>query len=303
MGNFDGLGKEDKQKLNNPILKNQNEPEYVKLLKASSYAYSKAKRGENNIKWFLLILAIAYPICYLLIKNHTLELILYGCSFVLTILIEIFADSIKGNVAQGALFKEQFDTKIFNMRWKSTLEEPLPGDIGLFSNQYRGKEEIKDWYSQNLSASIEHNIAVAVLQFSNTSWDINLRKVYRRFLIYILMFYSIILSVFIVAMKIDALTIFLLLFSLLPFFTYFISLIREQYGAIEKRVSVSKHLYKIIKNKINIDSNELRDIQDEIYSIRKEGSKVPNFYSRWFRTKGITTTGDLIEEVNKIYSS
>jgi len=284
------------------IFSNQNDPENIKLLRASSVAYSKAKGGEIKITYFLLFLAVAYPICYLFINDENFKLILFGCSFLLTILIQFFTSNFKGNTSKGAIFKEEFDTKVFNLPWKSTLKKSDRREVLHYSRFFKG-EEIKDWYSPNLYSEIESNTAVAILQHSNTSWDIELRKTYRRWLTYILTVYSIILFATIVVLKENALNIFLLLFSLQSFFTHFISLINGHSEAIEKREAISKHLDDMIRSKKYISTNELRDIQDEIYSTRLEAAKVPNFFFRWYKKRMNAEAEEYIEEVNNIYKS
>ena len=170
------------------------------------------------------------------------------------------------------------------------------------SQQYKG-EEIKDWYSPKLSDNIEHNIAVAILQHSNTSWDIELRKTYRRYLINFVVVYSCVLFLSFVLLKSDAMTIFLLLFSLLSFFTHLITLIRGHSGAIDKRRTISKYLEEIIRNKKYIGTTELRDIQDEIFTTRQEPAKVPNFIFRWNKKQMNAEAEEYIEEVNNLYKS
>jgi hypothetical protein len=280
----------------------QNLTENIKLLRASSVAYTKAKNGEIKVTYFLLFLSIAYPIAYLLIKEENVKLVLFGCSFGVIVLIQIFSDKFKGNTSKGAIFKEEFDTIVFDLRWKSTFKKPDRREVLHLSQQYKG-DEIKDWYSPNLSPTIEHDIAVAILQHSNTSWDIELRKSYRRWLTNFLIGYSSILFLCFVLLKTDALTIFLLLFSLLSFFTHFITLIRGHTGAIEKRENISKHLDEIIRNKKYIGTTELRDVQDEIFMTRQEAAKVPNFFFRWYKKQLNIEAEEYIEEVNKLYNS
>jgi ABC-type multidrug transport system fused ATPase/permease subunit len=286
--------------MSNDILSNQNTPENIKLLRASTVAYTKAKGGENSITYFLLFLAIAYPICYLFIKDENVKLVLFGCSFLVTIFIQVFSDSFKGDTSKGAIFKEEFDTIIFNLPWKSTLKKPDRREVLHYSQQYKGKS-IRDWYSPKLSESIEHNIAVAVLQHSNTSYDIELRKAYRSLLICLLLIYSIVLSVLFVYLKTDALTIFLLLFSLLSFFTDIFSIIRGHAEAIGKREAISKHLDEKIRNKNHFSLSELRDIQDEIYLTRRESVKVPNFFFRFHQKQFNAEIEEYIEEINNLY--
>jgi hypothetical protein len=284
------------------ILSNQNDPENIKLLCASNVAYTKAKSWEMKFGYSLIFLALAFPIIYVFIKDESIKLALFGFSFFLTVLIQIITGKIKGNTSKGAIFKEEFDTKIFNLLWKSTIKMPDHREVSKLSLQYKGKE-IKDWYSINILPTIPHNTAVAILQHSNTSWDIELRKSFKDWIIGILTSYSILLFLFFIIMKVDGLTIFLIAFSILSFYTHFISLIRGHSSAIEKREFISKHLDEIIRSKQNISIENLRDIQDEIYYTRQESAKVPNFFFRLYQKRMNAIAEDYIDSVNKIYTT
>lgn len=286
----------------NPILSNQNSPELIKLLKASSAAYTKAKGGEIKITYFLLVLSVAYPLVYILTNDDDLKHILFGCSFLITVLVQVYTSNFKSNTSKGAIFKEEFDTTLFKLPWKSTLKKSDHRQVAHYSQLYKGKE-IRDWYSPKLSSTIPHHSAVAILQHTNTSWDIELRKKYRRWLLNFLLCYSLILFAAFVIRKIDALTIFLLLFSLLSFYTHFISLIRGHSEAIEKREAISKHLDEAIRSKRSLNADELRDIQDEIYITRQEPAKVPNFFFGWNKKQMNIEAEGYIQEINKLYSS
>lgn len=285
----------------NPIIRNQNDTELIKLLKASTVAYTKAKSGEIKVTYFLIFLAFAYPISYIVIGDEGVKLTLFGCSFLLTILVQIFTDSFKGRTSVGAILKEEFDTALFKLPWKSTLKKPDHAEVSKFSLQYKGKE-IRDWYSPILSEAIPTNIAIAVLQHSNTSWDIDLRIAFRKWLTGFLVVYSIALWIFLISKNIDGKTIFSIYFSILYFYTHFITLIRGHSSAIDKRKAISVHLDEIIRDKKYIRTNELRDIQDEIYSTRQEPAKVPNFFFRWYQKRLNAIAEDYIESVNKIYN-
>lgn len=282
------------------ILNNQNSPELINLLKASTVAYTNAKKGESKISCFLIFLAIAYPVSYIYLKDESIKLTLFGCSFLLTVLVQIFTDTFKGNTSKGAIFKEEFDTIVFTLPWKSTLKKLDRREVLHLSRKYNGKE-IKDWYSTNLSPDIDHNIGVAVLQHSNTSWDIELRKSYRIWLIAFLIAYSMILFLCFVLLKTDSLTVFLLLSSLLSFFNHFINLIRGHTETIKKRESISKHLDKIIRNRKSVSTEELRDVQDEIYNTRQQAAKVPNFFFGWYQKQLNSEAEEYIIEVNRLY--
>jgi hypothetical protein len=285
----------------NEIIKNQNEPELIKLLRASTVAYTKAKAWEIKFSYTLFILALAYPISFVLIKDDSIKIILFACSFFLTILVQIVYSKLKGNTSKGAIFKEEFDTTIFKLPWKSTIKKPDQSEVSKFSMEYKG-QEIKDWYSLILSPEIPHNISVAILQHSNTSWDIELRKSFKDWIIGMLVSYSILLFIFFMIMKTDGLTIFLIAFSILSFYTHFISLLRGHSSAIEKREVISKHLDEIIRSKQYISIDNLRDVQDEIFLTRLESAKVPNYFFRFYQKRMNAITEDYIESVNRAYN-
>jgi len=285
----------------NPILNNQNDPGHISLLKASSIAYTKAKRWEVFNTYFHIFLALAYPISFVIIQQDNVKIGLFGCSFLLALLMLLIAASLKGNTARGAIIKEEFDIKLFGLRWKSTLKRPVSDDIIKLSMQYRGKEII-NWYSPNLSEKIPHNNAVAILQHTNTSWDIQLREKFKNLIIFLLILYSILLILFVELMNADNITKFYTAFALLSSYNYFITLIRGHASAIKKRKVISEHLDEIIQNKQDISPEDLRDIQDEIYNTRQESAKVPNFYFRKHKKKMEAISEAYIETINKLYN-
>lgn len=283
-----------------PILNGQNEPQRIKLLEASTVAYTRAKAWEVFITYFLLFLAIAYPLTYIFLKNDQVKFTLFGCSFLLTVAIQIFMDHFKGNTSKGAIYKEEFDVDLFKLPWKSTLSKPNIRDVEKLAAAYSGNP-IKDWYAPILSERLPDSIAIATLQHSNTNWDIVLRKNYRKLLVGFLIVYSVILIIVLILKRVDFLTTFLLLFSTLSFYTHFISLIRAHTGVIKKRQAIAAQLDEWLRKKVDIPMQVLRDVQDEIFLTRQEATKVPNFFFRWFQQKMNQEANKYIEEINKLY--
>ncbi len=132
--------------MGNDIIINQNNPKLIKLLRASTVAYTKAKLWGIKISYSLIFIAIAYPIFYVFIENDSIKLALLSFSFFLTILVQLIANKLKGNTSKVAIFKEEFDTILFNLPWKSTIKKLDYTEVSELSLQYKGKE-IKDWYS------------------------------------------------------------------------------------------------------------------------------------------------------------
>ena len=259
----------------------QNLPENIKLLQASSAAYKKAKSKEFIFTYVILLLAIIYPFSYVFSDNEDMKLILFGCSFLITVLTQILTTYFSGNTSKGALLKEEFDVRLFQIPWKFTLPKPDQAEISKLSLQYKGNP-IKDWYSPNLLPSIPKSTAIGICQRINCGWDIELRTLYRNTLQIIMISYSMLLLIFIVVTGIDGKTIFSILFSILSFYTHFINLISGNTTAIKKRKAISQKLDEYVNNQKELSIQNLRDIQDEIYNTRKETAKVPDFFFRQY---------------------
>jgi len=285
----------------NNVIKKQNDEAALKLLKASMVAYGKAKYWEIRIVYFLIFLAFAYPVYYVFVKGDDIKLILFGCSFLLTVLIQLFYNTFKGNTSKGAILKEMFDVYVLEIPKKTTTKEVDHGEVSKLALEYKDEEPI-NWYSTNLSPNISNNISVAIIQHSNSNWDLELRKTYRDWLRGFLIFYSIALFAFFVIMKVDGRTQFSIGFSILSFYTYFFTLIRGQSSVIEKRESVSKKLDDIILKKKYISIEEIRDIQDEIFITRQESAKIPEFFFRRFKKKMMAQSENYIASANAIYN-
>ncbi len=286
----------------NEIITRQNSEEALKLLKASVVAYSKAKFWEIRITYFLICLAFAYPIYYVFSHNADIKLFLFGCSFLLTVIIQLFYNAFKGNTFKGALLKEKFDVLVLGLPKKSTTKEIDYSEISKLALEYKGGK-ISNWYSSHLSPNMPHNISIAVLQHSNSNWDISLRKSYRDWLKGFLICYSIGMFIFFVLKKVDGGTQFSIGFSILSFYSHFFTLIRGQSAVIEKREAISKKLDNIIRHTKKISMEELRDIQDEIFITRQEPAKIPDFFFKWNKKKMNAQSEDYIKSINKIYIS
>ncbi len=282
------------------LLTKQNDEQHTLLLMASSSAYRSAKRGEIFITSFILFLSYAYPITYVLLKDDTTRLILFGCSFILNISILIFSGILKDNTSKGASFKEEFDVSLFGLPRKSTLKIPGTAEIAKYALKYKGKKPA-DWYSVNLSESLPDSIAIASFQHTNTSWDIKLRKKYRHCLIGYMIVYTIALAALLVIKQVDFLTVFFTMFSVFMFYSHFVTLVRGHSSAISRREEISAYLDSVIFKERRADIHQLRDIQDEIYYTRQESAKVPDFFFKLNRNAMDKEAELFISKVNGAY--
>jgi hypothetical protein len=280
------------------ILTNQNEADALQLLRASTVAYTKAKILENSVFVVLTILALAYPFVLVFNGSDTLKLYLYGWSFLVALLTVFFDDAIKGRTVRGAIFKEEFDTRVLGLPWKSTIPRADMAEVSALAAEYDGPP-IRDWYSNSLSNKIPPLVAVAVCQRANSSWDIELRRRYMGFLRFCLGFYTVLLCSLFVIEKVDARTIFLIGFAILSEYTYVFSVLRGHHAVIAARRPVAEKLDDIILRKRDAGLHRLRDIQDEIFFTRKESAKVPNWFFKLHRVRLERAFEEYIKSVNR----
>lgn len=280
---------------------NQNREELLRLLKASSVAYQKSRTKEFMIGYVLFFLAIAYPICYMVFEDPKLELYLFGASFFVTIIAWSMSDYFRGNTEKGALLKEKFDTTLYNLPWKFTLDQPDEVDIISLEKEYEGEDPV-DWYPGDISERIPQNNIIAMCQRISSSWDIKLRWRYRLFLYVFIGVYWAIIFTSIVVFSIDGHKMFLIFFSTLAFYEHIIGLIRGNTYVIKKRRELVARLDDYINNRKVVPDSALRDIQDEIYFIRQEPSKVPSYFFKSFNPKIKEIMKEYVQKTNKIYT-
>ena len=287
----------------NPILSTQNSPHLLNLLRSSTLAYKRAKYWEIRITYFLIFLAVAYPAAlFIFSNNNTLKLILFSFSFTLTVALWFLNPKIKGNTYKGAILKEEFDVLLFNLPRKSTITKPTKHEIETLSKNYKG-QEIKNWYSPNISPTIPTNTFIALCQRTNTNWDIKLRIKYKNCLLWFIIIYSTILFFLFLYFQTTFVNIFLTTFCILGFYSHFITQYNGHKESIKKRKTLNTKLETVIINKQNISTSELRDIQDEIFITRLESAKVPNYFFQCFKETLNTETEVYIKKVNKIYNA
>lgn len=278
----------------------QNKPENIELLKASNVAYNNAKSIEFKFSYMFLALCVLFPLTYIILQNENAKHGLFAVSLCLTVVYQLFNNWIKGNTTMGALLKEEFDLNVFGLSRKFLFADLEPIDVNRLAEKYRGNE-IKDWYSSNISGAISKNTTIAICQRVNCKWDADLRTEYNKLLITLISVHFMLMIVLGFLVIKDFMTTFLLLFSLASFYIHFITIIRGNSSAITKRVKIITKLDSYINHKKEFTFENLRDVQDEILNVRQEPAKVPDFYFKKFNPKYQQDHEKYVERVNKLY--
>lgn len=282
------------------FLRNQNDPALINLLKASTVAYARAKKGENVITLSVVILSTLYPVAYIFYKgDESILFWLFFSSFILSIIVSVLASAFSVSTFLGAAIKEEFDTRLFSMRWKTTIKKADRLKISELADKC--KQEISDWYPPNIEKQIPHSLQVALCQRCNTAWDINLRKKYVLYLYVFLSVYSIVLIYLFVVFNLNASIVLYILFSVLAMYIHLIDIVRGHIQSICNREEINKILDDIIENKKMPDDNLLRDIQDEIHATRALPAKVPDFFFKIHNKKMNSDYLSYVDKINLLY--
>lgn len=284
------------------ILENQNSDFQIALLKAATVSYTKAKSVEILISETLLFLSIAYPVSYLLIKDENAKLSLFAVSFVLSITVLLVKGHTSKYTTLGATIKELFDSNLFELPWKSTRKKPAMSEIFPLASSYRGSG-VNNWYSIMLSPDLTKNVAIATLQYSNTMWDLSLRRIYNNWIKWFLIIYSVVLLGVFEISDTDIKTAFFTMFSLLSFYGHFIAIAQGNQRVITKRAEVAAVLDRLLTPNKDISNQEVVDIQDEIFITRTELAKVPNVVFRIYFERLKREDEQLIGAINMRFFS
>ena len=280
------------------LIEKQNDPSFIKLLRAASHAYTRAKLFEVVFLRLMFGIAMCVPVVYLYQNTVTAKLAFGLTAFLMTIFIQLISVFIKSNVSKGALIKEKFDTDLFGLTWKPTVAKPDQLEIEKLSLGYGGRKLV-DWYPVNFNSDLPDSVVIAACQRINAEWDVWIRMSFCRFLYIVMTGFSLILLMAILYFNADGVSILPLLFSSLSFYLYFINQVRGHKAIIETRKNISAIIDKYITQERKEPSVELlRDIQDDILSTRKMTIIVPNFYYKFFHKKINEAINLYVEDVN-----
>jgi hypothetical protein len=277
------------------ILTEQNTDFAIKLLASQRSIYSSAK----TYFYFQCVIAIPIPIIISLIGKHykvetedlswvfALYLILSGIA---TLFLEKHIKTLK-SLAAG--IQELFDCKVLEIKWNSVLIHKKPSTelIDTSSEKFLKKNDnskLLVWYSKNVEL-LTTNIATLICQSTNCTYDSSFRKKVnvRIFLIALLTF----LIILVISLLNDLTLKSFFTNVLIPSFPIFI-LAWKQYIAndenLEDLIVTSNKIESILSHShlsTEVNTIEIRQIQDRIYNSRKNRNLLPDWIFFKFRNK------------------
>ncbi len=273
----------DMENTKNDIKLRQNEPEFIRLLKAQRVAYSIAKR-YTTVDQIFILLAILMPLFNFLDVSDSFKssltvwgLLWLGLSF-------LFDFMEKKMTEKGADIQEEFDNNLFNLPQSSSQQTKnyRGEDITKLSAKYK-KEDLKDWYNLDEIEFLKPNLAALVCQRYNCSWDTELRKSYNKLaIIFAIVYYAIMIGVVFymdLSFRDFIMVFFLPSSALLKFAINNYVKQTEKIKKTDKQLTKIEDLLDVFKeHKVVPTTDEIRKIQDAIYNARKKGSQIPNWF-------------------------
>lgn len=285
----------------NQILRKQNEPDFIRLLKAQRIAYKQCKRMQIFDVLSLLI-AIAFPLLTLVFPKLQNGL---NASGVLWTVAYLFTEYYRRRkTTEGANIQEQFDTQLYEIAWNRILcKDKVNADkIHQLAIKYT-KDDLSNWYSTKIEESLPREIAIIICQRINFSWEISQRRKYVNLLILLTGVYYLIYIA--IALFLNA-----GFFDLLVFISPSISFLI--YGvmniiALKSHVASKNETIKLIDDEIDSyrtyqlkpTNVTLRSIQDVIFYERTIPEKIPDWFYKINKSKNENIIDDIVLTIQK----
>lgn len=298
------------------MFSNQSSQENIDLLSAMRYFYNKAKFIQNLVLFISIILPLVY-MGYRYAKNILLYELPYDGYLIsgglMWILIMYFMEKLMKNwVILGAKAQEKFDVGLFQIASNDVLiyDDISRETIYDGAKSFNGsKNALKNWYG-DINNNAPHELKVLISQRMNISWGNELKKKYKKFLIFltsVMALGGIGLAIYFNMQFIDSLIF--ILFPMIPlFYLAFKSL---------HTLKAQIHTNQVIDKKILEDCDRLQDndiakrcrlYQDYIYRDNRINSiLIPNWFYSLFKDdtndKLIAINNTLLNQYSEVHDA
>ncbi|MEM7374537.1 MAG: S-4TM family putative pore-forming effector [Bacteroidota bacterium] len=292
--------------LRNDLYTRQVEPGYVKLLAAQKQIYIEGKRIKEIIFFASLFTAVIFPILLKYFPNHEPAIGILGG--LISIAAAYLLPAIPSKkAATAANIQEEFDTKLYKMEWNQSLagNKVSKREIERANKRLKDRSNIDDspWYQDY--RNMEHSQAVLHCMQENLYWDRKQKMKYATFL-------GIVASCLFVLGWIWGFEILELhhleylagvFFPFSGFLMYLIQTIWRSHassiGGMQKESSAQILSEKYQGTPFPIPDTELRNLQDAIYTSRKTGDLVPEWFYNLFKESHESALEDTASDLNQ----
>jgi hypothetical protein len=283
----------------NNIKTEQNKPNLIELLKAQRIAYSQCKRFQF-FDVISILIAVIFPLIVLLKPEYQNAINAFGVLWTVSYLLtELYR---KSKTTQGATIQEQFDTELYGLSWNKIL---CKGKVNLdaiqtLSSKYN-KNDLQNWYSTKIDNSLPKEIAIILCQRINFSWEINQRKKFVGFLAIITIVYYLVYIIIGVTQNIGFFDLLILLSPSIPFLVFSVQNILSLKSHISSKNETLNYIDTELDNYKSSRSipslEQLRQIQDTIFTERTVTVKVPDWFYRLNKSSNENFIDNLIIKI------
>jgi hypothetical protein len=271
-------------KVKNDIFTKQNEPRNIARLAAQRYLYSKGKSMDT---WFLLISTLV-PFGLLLTEHYRIlphngrEMVAYTVALMLTLYSVVNYFLVRNKSRIAASIQERFDNDVFGLApGKYSEKKEVDEEFILRTSVKLEKQgDLKDWYSDY--SDEERDVAVLKCQQENLFWDGAQRNRYTGFLLVALALIVLVYLLLLLALDLAVNALIFLPFTGLALYVicflgnniYIHKELRAKYFDLKYQLQFGEGIQNDIQ----------REIQDFIYSFRRKGALIPDWFYQWFKT-------------------
>jgi hypothetical protein len=188
---------------------------------------------------------------------------------------------------KGATAQEYFDCRVLGTPWNEALVRPLPDEeISAASRAGRRStkhvEQAKDWYAAS-DLKLEWPRSVLMCQRSNAVWACRQHRTYGRFLAGAAITWLIVGIIVAVGdgASLGAYLVTILLPSM-PAFLDASELSRAHSSAARDRELIREQMDALLEDG-TAETQELREIQDQLFRLRREAPQVPDWFYQLIR--------------------
>lgn len=281
----------------NNIINEQSSHTSIQYLKAIRVSYSKAKRIVLFESLNVILSVITF--IFLLIFNSSIpENIKISISTFLLIVAIILNFTSNKQTEIGAKIQEMFDCNLFKLQWNPVLcgNKILSENIIKLSSKYT-KADIENWYTNAISANLNLNLASIFAQCENLLWDIEIRKKYKYFTIVLTLSFYLLIGVILIIKEITLLEALILILPTASILKFMISNIIQNQIIISDKTSLRKNIDSLLTkdNLKNINIEDVRNIQNLMFTTRKSNCLIPDWFNKLFRDNNEQLSYDSIE--------
>lgn len=285
---------------------NQNSPDSIQLLRAMRHLYTRAKTAFNVRLAIALLIGIVSPIITnrpnLVVQYPNIPIYFAMIGVLFSIFIFLIKEWEKRLIKTAAKIQEEFDLGLFGLDWNNILAGSRVGREVIINNSksFNGTEEkLKDWYSIKDNYTDPKNIMLC--QRENLYWDSALKRRFGRASTVLAILFLI--GGMLLSICFDSETTLVSYFTKylatsLPAILTFSELAVSHFSLAKNQLSKENEIRSLLEDSETYSPDNLRRVQDYIFSSRKNSSVVPDWFYFLFRKNDQSASTEATEMLN-----